>query len=164
MFDFSDQLLRYGHHSTIVRPSLTRTVTLGSMRLINVDAFLQIKWLLRSGRQVNRRTRVLAFRDDEATKYAILSHRWIDEVDYEEMVDLHRMDRQEQDEIRSRLGYKKILNTCKLAKLDGYEWVWVDTCCVDKRSSGELSEVITSIHISLVWKLKDMLCVSSRRP
>ena len=33
-------------------------------------------------------------------------HRWIDptEVGYEEMVDLAKMDRQEQDEIRGRQG------------------------------------------------------------
>ena len=66
--------------------------------------------------------------DDETTEYAILSHRWVDstEVDYEEMVNLAKMDRQEQDEIRGRLGYKKIVDTCEQAKKDGYKWVWVD--------------------------------------
>ena len=97
---------------------------------------------------MERRTKVLELRDDEATEYAILSHRWIDptEVDYEEMVDLAKMDRQEQNEIRSRLGYKKIVNTCKQAKRDGYEWLWIDTCCIDKRSSAELSEAINSMY------------------
>ena len=120
----------------------------GSMRLINIDAFLRREQLFYSGKRVERRTKVLEFRDDEATKYAILSHRWIDpkEVDYEEMVDLAKMDRQEQDEIRGRLGYKKIVDTCKQAKRDGYEWVWVDTCCIDKRSSAELSEAINSMY------------------
>ena len=94
------------------------------------------------------RTKVLEFRDDEATEYAILSHRWIDptEVDYEEMVDLAKMDRQEQDEIRGRQGYKKTVDTCKQAKHDGYKWVWIDTCCIDKRSSAELSEAINSMY------------------
>ena len=97
---------------------------------------------------MERRTKVLEFRDDETTNYAILSHWWIDstEVDYEEMVDLAKMDRQEQDEIRGRLGYKKIVDTCKQMKLDGYKWVWVDTCCIDKRSSAELSEAINSMY------------------
>ena len=118
------------------------------MRLINIDAFLQRERLFQWGREVERRTKVLKFRDDEATEYAILSHRWIDptEVDYEEMVDLAKMDRQEQDEVRGRLGYKKLVDTCKQAKLDGYEWVWVDTCCIDKRSSAELSEAINSMY------------------
>ena len=71
---------------------------------------------------MDRRTKVLEFCDDEATEYATLSHRWIDptEVDYEEMVDLAKMDRQEQDEIRSCLGYQKIVDTCKQTKQDGY--------------------------------------------
>ena len=118
------------------------------MRLINIDAFLRRERFFHSGRGVERRTKVLEFREDETTNYAILSHRWIDptEVDYEEMVDLAKMDRQEQDEIRGRLGYKKIVDTCKQAKLDGYEWVWVDTCCIDKRSSAELSEAINSMY------------------
>ena len=121
---------------------------MGSMRLINIDAFLQREQLFHLGRRVERRTKVLEFRDDEATEYAILSHRWIDptEVNYEEMVDLAKMNRQEQDEIRGRLGYKKIVDTCKQAKQDGYEWVWIDTCCIDKRSSAELSEAINSMY------------------
>ena len=121
---------------------------MGSMRLISIDAFLRREQLFHSGRQVERRTKVLEFRDDETTQYAILSHRWIDstEVDYEDMTDLAKMDRQERDEIRGRLGYKKIVDTCKQAKRDGYEWVWIDTCCIDKRSSAELSEAINSMY------------------
>ena len=90
--------------------------------------------LIHSGKQVDRRTKVLEFRDDEATEYVILSHWWTDptEVDYEEMVDLDKMDRQERDEICSRLGYQKIVSTCKQTKQDGCEWVWIDTCCIDK--------------------------------
>ena len=147
---FSDHLSRYEYHSTIIRPRLTRAV-MGRMRLINIDAFLRREQLFHSGRQVERRTK---FRDDEATEYAILSHRWVDstEVDYEEMVDLAKMDRQEQDEIRSRQGYKKIVETCEQAKRDGYEWLWIDTCCIDKRSSAELSEAINSMYR---WYRKD---------
>ena len=144
---FSDHLSRYGCHSTIVCPRLKCTVS-GSMRLINIDAFLQRERLFQWGREVERRTKVLEFRHDEATEYAILSHRWIDptEVDYEEIVDLAKMDRQEQDEVRGRLGYKKLVDTCKQAKNDGYKWVWVDTCCIDRRSSAELSEAINSMY------------------
>lgn len=28
--------------------------------------------------------------------------------------------------------------------LAGGDWVWVDTCCIDKRSSAELTEAINS--------------------
>ena len=130
---------------------------MGSMRLINIDAFLRRERLFHSGRRVERRTKVLEFRDDETTEYAILSHRWIDptEANYEEMVDLAKMDREEQDEIRSRQGYKKIVDTCKQAKRDGYEWVWIDTCCIDKRSSAELSEAINSMYR---WYANSKVC------
>ena len=41
-------------------------------------------------------------------------------------------------------GYKKITNACDLAHHKGYEWVWIDTCCIDKTSSAQLSEAINS--------------------
>lgn len=80
---------------------------------------------MEDGKQVDRRTKDLEFRDDEATEYAILSHRWVDptEVDYEKMVDLAKMNVEDRNEIRRRLGYKKIPNTCVQAKRDGYRWV-----------------------------------------
>ena len=119
------------------------------MRLINVKAFLTREQLIRGKEQVeqvDRRAKVLEFRDDEATNYAILSHRWFDqEVNYEEMIELAKMEREEREEIRQRNGYRKILDSCEQARRDGYEWLWVDTCCIDKRSSAELSEAINSM-------------------
>ena len=105
---------------------------------------------------MERRIKVLELCNDEITNYAILSHWWIDptEVDYEEMVDLAKMDSQERNVIRGRLGYK-IVDTCKQAKQDGYEWVWVDTCCIDKRSSAELSEAINSMYR---WYANSRIC------
>ena len=32
-----------------------------------------------------------------------------------------------------------------LAESHGYKWVWIDTCCIDKTSSAELSEAINSM-------------------
>ncbi|KAL4070098.1 heterokaryon incompatibility protein-domain-containing protein [Scleroderma yunnanense] len=96
---------------------------------------------------MDRQAKVLEFRDDEATDYAILSHRWIDqEVNYDEITKLAKMEKDEQHEIRHRVGYRKILASCEQAKRDGYKWLWVDTCCIDKRSSAELSEAINSMY------------------
>ena len=47
---------------------------------------------------------------------------------------------------RRKKGYSKILNTCRLALADGYEYAWIDTCCIDKSSSAELSEAINSMY------------------
>jgi len=127
------------------------------MRLINVKAFLEREQVLSKGGRVDRRTKVLEFRNYEATEYAILSHRWIDptEVDYEEMIDLAKMKVEDRDEIRRRLGYKKILDSCEQAKKDEYKYLWVDTCCIDKRSSAELSEAINSMYR---WYENSMVC------
>ena len=98
-------------------------------------------------KRVDPRAKILEFGDDKVTKYAILSHRWTaQEVDYTAIVELAKMAVQERDEIRHRDGYRKILRSCKQAQTDGYEWLWVDTCCIDKRSSAELSEAINSMY------------------
>jgi len=117
------------------------------MRLINVQAFLDRDRLINEGKPVDHHKNVLEFCDDETTEYAILSHRWTkdaEEVDYREMVKLAKMPLEERDKICRRDGYKKI--SCKQARNDGYEWLWVDTCCIDKRSSAELSESINSMY------------------
>ena len=40
---------------------------------------------------------------------------------------------------------EKIRRSCELAERHGYEWLWVDTCCINKSSSAELSEAINSM-------------------
>ena len=127
-----------------------------SMRLINIKAFLGGEQMMSWGEKVDRRTKVLGFCDDEASKYAILSHRRSDttKVDFEEMVNLARLDVEESDEIRGVLGYKKILDSCEQATKDGYEWLWIETCCIDKYSSVELSEATNSIMKTLVYAMR----------
>ncbi|KIM59334.1 hypothetical protein SCLCIDRAFT_1029268 [Scleroderma citrinum Foug A] len=117
------------------------------MRLINVEAFLEREGFIRDGKRADRHIKVLESKDDEETEYVILSHRWIEEeVDYNEMVKLAKMDREEQDEIRKRDGYQKVLQSFKQAQKDRYEWLWVDTCCINKESSVELSKAINSMY------------------
>ncbi|KAI0202424.1 heterokaryon incompatibility protein-domain-containing protein [Astrocystis sublimbata] len=73
-------------------------------------------------------------------KYAILSHTWgLDEVTLWDWQNLSPAD------LESKEGYRKIDFCCKQALQDGYDWVWVDTCCIDKTSSAELSEAINSM-------------------
>ncbi|OBT94247.1 hypothetical protein VE01_07792 [Pseudogymnoascus verrucosus] len=42
-------------------------------------------------------------------------------------------------------GFGKIRKSCEQAVRDGYSYVWVDTCCINKESSAELSEAINSM-------------------
>jgi len=67
------------------------------MRLIDVQAFLEREGLIKEGKQVDRRAKVVECGDDEVTEYAILSHRWIEpeEVDYNEVVKLAKMAEEE---------------------------------------------------------------------
>ncbi|KAL8847786.1 MAG: hypothetical protein Q9221_007185 [Calogaya cf. arnoldii] len=44
-----------------------------------------------------------------------------------------------------RKGFSKITKSCKHARDQGYDYVWVDTCCINKESSAELSEAINSM-------------------
>lgn len=78
------------------------------------------------------------FYDTQVPKYAILSHRWGDnEVTLQDFRKGRRQDTQ---------GYAKIKHFCILASNRGFEWVWIDTCCIDKKSSAELSEAINSMY------------------
>ena len=42
-------------------------------------------------------------------------------------------------------GMAKIDSFCRLAAERGFDWAWIDTCCIDKRSSAELSEAINAM-------------------
>ncbi|KIM58837.1 hypothetical protein SCLCIDRAFT_27706 [Scleroderma citrinum Foug A] len=91
-----------------------------SMLLINMEVFLERERLIKEGKRVDRRAKVLKFGDDKVTEYAILSHWWTEqEVDYNEVVKLMKMDKKERTEICQRDGYQKILQSCEQAMKDG---------------------------------------------
>jgi hypothetical protein len=71
--------------------------------------------------------------------YAILSHTWgtdEEEVTFKDLVE---------DTGKGKDGYKKIEFCGKQAANNGIRFSWVDTCCIDKSSSAELSEAINSM-------------------
>lgn len=78
------------------------------------------------------------FCDDQVPKYVMLSHRWEDsEVSYQDFQDGKKA---------GGAGYSKIMSCCALSASRGHKWVWIDTCCIDKKSSAELSEAINSMY------------------
>ncbi|KAI1261199.1 heterokaryon incompatibility protein-domain-containing protein [Xylariaceae sp. FL1019] len=82
------------------------------------------------------------FLGSSVPEYAILSHTWgqaTDEVSYQDLVSERWLS-------ISTPGRDKIQAFCALAREEGYEWGWVDTCCIDKTSSAELSESINSMY------------------
>ncbi|OJI81192.1 hypothetical protein ASPTUDRAFT_58499 [Aspergillus tubingensis CBS 134.48] len=87
------------------------------------------------------------FFDYELPPYAILSHTWgNEEVTYQEINAVSA---------KEKSGYKKIIQCCSVARAYGYKYVWIDTCCIDKTSSAELSEAINSMYL---WYQKAELC------
>ncbi|KAH7374079.1 heterokaryon incompatibility protein-domain-containing protein [Cadophora sp. MPI-SDFR-AT-0126] len=83
--------------------------------------------------------------------YAILSHTWgSDEVTLQDLQTLSACGDQS-----SKAAYRKIQACCDQAICDGYDWVWIDTCCIDKTSSAELSETINSMFR---WYKESKVC------
>jgi len=81
------------------------------------------------------------FPGNRIPKYAILSHTWgNEEVLFSDMKKHHVR----QHDTKKK-GYEKIENACRKAAGKGYEYVWIDTCCIDKSSSAELSEAINAM-------------------
>lgn len=43
-------------------------------------------------------------------------------------------------------GYTKIIKCCETARAQDCNYIWADTCCIDKKSTAELSEAINSMY------------------
>ncbi|CAJ2512964.1 Uu.00g010830.m01.CDS01 [Anthostomella pinea] len=91
------------------------------MRLINVETLELEEWI-----------------GEHIPPYAILSHTW----DEGEVV---FKDWQDHDKAQTKAGYAKISLACEQTRKDNLTYLWVDTCCIDKSSSAELSEAINSM-------------------
>jgi hypothetical protein len=80
-------------------------------------------------RLINTSTLVLETFGEAVPSYAILSHRWNDvEVSFQDLQDGRG---------KSMAGYSKIQRCCAQAQSDGWKYVWIDSCCIDKTSSAE---------------------------
>ena len=102
----------------------------------------------------------------QLTKYAILSHVWSrrpnGEQSYQDLVKI-------QDQVQNvRISNPhlpkgavlshlctKIRHACNRARADGLTFIWIDTCCIDKSSSAELSEAINSMY---AWYSNAAVC------
>ncbi|KAK4973506.1 hypothetical protein LTR42_005495 [Elasticomyces elasticus] len=78
------------------------------------------------------------FLGDRVPDYVIISHRWgDDETTYKDF----RKGRN-----RASVGFEKVMDFCHFARSRVREWVWIDTVCIDKRSSAEVSEAVNSMY------------------
>ncbi|KAK7460466.1 hypothetical protein VKT23_009187 [Stygiomarasmius scandens] len=113
-------------------------------------------------------------KEEPIPPYAILSHLWVhgEEYEYQEFVELHdKADRVCQVlefsgielklavieflvEMRSKYGLKhgfrsafqKIRAACQQALNDNFRYIWIDTCCIDKRNRDEVAQNIRSMY------------------
>jgi hypothetical protein len=87
----------------------------------------------------------------EVPAYAILSHTWgEEEVIYQ---DLEKG--KDKSKTVNKAGWRKLQFCAKQAAKDGLEYFWVDTCCIDKKSSSELTEAINSMYM---WYESAAIC------
>src|ERR1700712_2857061 len=81
--------------------------------------------------------------------YSILSHTWgEEEISFAEFSS-------RQSPSQSKEGYQKISSARHQALRDELQYLWVDTCCIDKSSSAELSEAINSMY---KWYERSAVC------
>jgi hypothetical protein len=106
------------------------------MRLLTTQGDLQLK----------------SFETSQAPLYAILSHTWGEaEVSYQDLLAVIAGSEQPPD----HRGWSKIFGAREKAAAGLYDWIWIDTCCIDKTSSAELSEAINSMFY---WYQSAQVC------
>ncbi|KAI3319123.1 heterokaryon incompatibility protein-domain-containing protein [Xylariaceae sp. AK1471] len=92
-----------------------------------------------------------SFATEHKPEYAILSHTWgSEEVLFEDA-------RNGKDSLHEckKSGLEKVLKSAEVAAQNGYQYIWIDTCCIDKSSSAELSEAINSMF---TWYQLSSVC------
>ncbi|KAG1737497.1 heterokaryon incompatibility protein-domain-containing protein [Suillus paluster] len=99
--------------------------------------------------------------------YAILSHRWLadrEEVSFQDLYTsvppsegLHDSHARPTfpSNVEGKQGFTKVRDACDQASRAGLEYIWIDTCCIDKTSSAELSEAINSMY---AWYKDSAVC------
>jgi hypothetical protein len=116
---------------------------------------------------------LISFDTSDAPEYAILSHTWgsdDEELNYTELKlaagvyaekvledgEVNRLltkggnldpptRKREIERIKKKIGYQKIQFCGRQAAKDDLEYFWIDSCCIDKENSTELSEAINSM-------------------
>ncbi|CCC07022.1 hypothetical protein SMACR_01045 [Sordaria macrospora] len=90
------------------------------------------------------------FIGSDIPSYAILSHTWEDgEVTFHDA-------KAKLLEKQNSQGARKVAKACELAAQQGLAYAWVDTCCIDKSSSAELTEAINSMF---QWYRSSNICL-----
>lgn len=126
----------HSDYSTI-QPNKIRAIN-HIMRLINTDTLV-----------------IEEFGFGQIPNYAILSHRWYNyELNLQDVQNRIWEKRGFTNENKKK-AFEKINRCCIRAKSDTFQYAWIDSCCIDKTSSAELSEAINSMYL---WYYKAGRC------
>lgn len=76
-------------------------------------------------------TRTIVDFPGELPPYAILSHTWgAEEISFQDLLE-------DRDRLQQQKGYQKIVNCLNITLRQGYRYIWIDTCCINKLSGAE---------------------------
>ncbi|KAI0667396.1 HET-domain-containing protein [Trametes maxima] len=91
------------------------------------------------------------------SKYAILSHVWEDDPPEQSFREVQEIARQCAGDHENPINHvsAKIRRCCQWAAAHGFAYLWIDTCCINKDSSAELSEAINSMF---AWYAEATVC------
>lgn len=85
-------------------------------------------------------------------KYAILSHTWlpnsqngVEEVVYADITSPISRRQLRRGQLK-QAGFYKLRGLCNTAKHEGYQYVWMDTCCIDKSSWSHTKMAINNMQ------------------
>jgi hypothetical protein len=98
--------------------------------------------------------KLVEFSKDTRPAYAIASHRWDEhEATYTDVRDAQNT---------SSSGYQKVKDFAKYVKthVAGIEWLWIDTCCINKEHATELSR---AINLMFEWYREADVCLAYLR-
>lgn len=88
---------------------------------------------------------------ENTPNYAILSHTWEqEEILFDDI-------QHEPPHWQHKKGAQKVLGSVAEARRLHFSYIWIDTCCIDKSSSAELSEAINSMFN---WYLRSSVCIA----
>lgn len=88
--------------------------------------------------------------EGDIPSYAILSHTWgNDEISFQDI------QKQSLEYTIGSPAFGKIRQSCLQARRDGLQYVWIDTCCINKENNSELSEAINSMF---KWYQQSAVC------
>lgn len=85
-------------------------------------------------------------------QYAVLSHTWLQsEPDRPDIIreityqDMQNHLKKIKDGNYKTQGWAKLKSYCNLAAEDGWEYAWMDTCCIDKTNPADTQEAINAM-------------------